>query len=1052
MPTVEKLVDSAVEAATSQALGGPEAYARLARDLLAATSSQPVPPGPGALLAPLSDAVAPKHRRLVAWALMRYLAARSSFPSEPRSLRPRALAFIQEQIAPDLEAHRVNFDAQSHELESRLSQVVPRIERALAEAAGFRDFTSLTDFRESLLATVNHNHNSGLLYAFANRSLVNEAIRNSLGAAAAFQDALEANVIDAYERAKETCGDAHDELEQDGTAYAQIIASAIRTINEELDRKFASLELAQPATLSLTPVAKKYPLHATDANLDIRLALQNSGGGTALDVRISVAGTDELAITRSELQIGTLSPGESRMLRVPARVTRPESIALLSVTIDWLNFDRRPASRKVDLELAAQDPSIDWTALAEARPYALDVALGDRFVGRSSLLASLLRQVSSPNPGSLYLWGQKRVGKTSLVRALADAIEEVSDDFAVVYLETIREVTAEQTTNGMCRRLISRLKETDSRFSELAEPEYTGTLSPLNDFLDQLLAIAPEKQFLLVVDEFDELPTELYKGRGIADTFFQTLGKGIAGKRGVGVVIVGGERIPAIIRAQGMRLNMYRAVKIDYFERNGEFGELVRKPSSPLEFSDDAVARLWHYSAGNPYFLNEICGRLLDVMIERRDAHITTDEVHDAVTRTIGAIEGNSFAHYWADGIVDVDEEQTKAARTERIRFLVAAAGCLREGGEVFLKQGLVERAGELGCAVDSVEGMLRDFQNRGIVVETEPGYRFRVRLFEEWLRGRGAVELSTELWDDLGNRERIEHERAALITGDELDEVVTKWGQYQGETISTFMVRQWLGQFGSPEDQRLMFTVLKGVRFYRDDMVRKNFTQVHRSVAAGLVRRIVTGREHRRDIVVSCLGPLGHSGPEMVRKYRQANTIWDGNCVAAGDIGDRLRADASIRAVVFADDFIGTGRSAIRHFREFVEHDVETVEHIREHNIRVWYAVVAGTRSGINDVIQSLANAPIEVSVVAGDELGPEAKAFDASAPMWVDERERRLAEEIATSFGRRLEGRAPLGLGNTQGLVVFETNCPNTSLPILYRRKRAFDTAFQPLFPRSS
>ena len=92
------------------------------------------------------------------------------------------------------------------------------------------------------------------------------------------------------------------------------------------------------------------------------------------------------------------------------------------------------------------------------------------------------------------------------------------------------------------------------------------------------------------------------------------------------------------------------------------------------------------------------------------------------------------------------------------------------------------------------------------------------------------------------------------------------------------------------------------------------------------------------------------------------------------------------------------------------------------------------------------------EHTVLVGDELGSESMAFNESAPMWVDSTERERAHEIARSVGERLEGRAPLGFGGIQGLVVFEGNCPNTSLPILHRQRKIMEETFKPLFPRVS
>ena len=833
-------------------------------------------------------------------------------------------------------------------------------------------------------------------------------------------------------------------LGEDDTTYTAWVKSAIDAVHDGLRDEIARLDVAQPATLTLTPLAKKYPLHDPSQELKIRLQLTNSGGGAAFDPRVTVVGDGGLDTT---LSYPTLSPGESRPVQIDARaggVANASGVAELVAEVEWTNFDRSDSKTDAGFTLDAQDREIDWAGLQA--PYTLDVAVGDRFVGRDSLLREMVQHVSTSNPGSFFLWGQKRVGKTSLVRAVGDALSRLTDDFIVVYLETIRELTAEETTNGMCRRLIARLRGTDTRFADVPEPAYTGSLLPLSDFIDQLLAIAPEKRFLIILDEFDELPSELYRARGVADAFFQTLGKGIAGKLGVAVGLVGGERIPNVVRAQGMRLNMYRAFKIDHFANDDEFEELVRQPGRPLEFSNQAIALLWEYSNGNPYYVNEICSRLSEMMIDRRDAHITPNEVQDALLRTIGTIAGNSFAHYWADGI-EVTDEDVESRIADRVRFLVAAAKCVRLSGGLIQMSELVTRAGDLGCSAQSTDALMQNFISRGIVTERESGYRFRVRLFEEWLRDGGHVELSAHLWDDLDNRARMEEEREALISANELDDLIAGWGRYQGADVSPFAVRQWLSQFGDPQDQRLMLALLRGVRFYGEDRVRASFERLNRSVTAGFVTRIT--RENRSDILVGYLGPAGRSAQPMARLYRQVNKIARGNFVDPAGVFERINSDLEVRALVFADDFIGTGRSAIRHFEQFFE-DARTVDLLAERDVTVWYVVAAGTSRGVHDLKRFLSDAPLNVSVLVGDELGPESMAFDESAPMWVDATERERAREIATSVGERLEGRAPLGYGGAQGLVVFEQNCPNTSLMILHRQRKILEEVFKPLFPR--
>ncbi len=1050
--TLEKL-DQALVDALSQQGAGRDPYIPFAAAMAEAVAASPASSGEPIELRFFSGDVSPEHRRAVAWALMRFLGSAGRLPDRPRHLRPKALAFIKQQLEHELRPHHIDFTQPSHELEGTLSQVVPNIEREVSEALPFAGLDSVSEYKERLFRAINKRSNSGLLLTFAPRSVLFSPLEQCLAAVEAFRHAEESDILDEYERAREACTEAHQSLAAVQTYYASHLFAAVPVaLHQSLESYIAALEFTQPAALHLEAVSKKYPLHQPGADLELRLALSHAGGGSAFDIRVNLATTNELLLHQHETSVSNLTTGDSRQLRFNAQVREPADLALLQATVEWMNFSRETDSVTFDLELEAQSAAIDWDALASSMPYALEVATGARFVGRTALLKRMVGQVVSPSPRSLYLWGQKRVGKTSVVRAVADIVQAADPSFAVVYLETIRERTAEQSTDAICRRLIAQLQTSDDRFRSLPVPDYIGSLSPLSEYLDQLIAVAPDKKFLIVLDEFDELPVELYKGRSIADTFFQTLGKGIAGKSQVSVILVGGERMPAIIQAQGMRLNMYRPERIDHFERTGEFDDLVRHPGAPLEFSGTAVDNLWEYCSGNPYFLNEICSRLAEIMLERRDAYVTDEEVEQAIEHTLAAIDSNSFAHYWDDGFVDVEEQETRRTRSERIGFLLAVGESLLQGASTVSADDLAERGGKFGLSEMDVDRLLRDFHNRQILVVDEEGVRFRVKLFGEWLRGRGLLQLSSLLWDELGNRERIKDSRAAYLEDEEIDEVLATWGTYQGVRITRQRVRQWLSQFGTAEDQRLMFKLLQRVAFYGEDRIRDRLARVHTMTLANVTRELGSAREHRRDIVVSYLGSVGRSAPSFARTYCQTNSIWKDHCVPPAEVSRLLDEIPRVVSVVFVDDFIGTGRTARRQFDDFFGREVGLQKKLLERDIRVFYVVVAATEDGIVHVRRSLESGTVPITVYAGDQLGEDSKAFSGSSSIWLNAGERELAEEIARSVGDRLEARAPLGFGNTQGLVVFEGNCPNTSLPILHKRRKVLKEMFYPLFPRSS
>ena len=88
--------------------------------------------------------------------------------------------------------------------------------------------------------------------------------------------------------------------------------------------------------------------------------------------------------------------------------------------------------------------------------------------------------------------------------------------------------------------------------------------------------------------------------------------------------------------------------------------------------------------------------------------------------------------------------------------------------------------------------------------------------------------------------------------------------------------------------------------------------------------------------------------------------------------------------------------------------------------------------------------NLPIELHIC--DLLDDSAKCFSDTSCIFADDAQREKAKDVASSYGIRLQKREPLGYGNCQTTVVFEDNCPNNSLPILWDKA----PNWMPLFER--
>ena len=274
-------------------------------------------------------------------------------------------------------------------------------------------------------------------------------------------------------------------------------------------------------------------------------------------------------------------------------------------------------------------------------------------------------------------------------------------------------------------------------------PEFHESLMPfIEEFLEIVLQAEPDRRFLIVLDEFDGLPIELYKRGPVGDTFFLHL-RAISSKPRIGVILIGGENILSIIASQGYQLNKWLVLSLDYFHKEdswADFQDLIRRPvAQSIEYSDAAIEEIFSWTAGNPFFTNLICQEIYHTCTIHKDAFITKSEIMQAVSRKITTIGVNAFQHFWEDGI---DRgEYVEEVSIRRRRILLALATILQRGlpptQETICRERLIDPIGP-----DATNAELKRYVERGVLNCNKDTYSCRVRLFEAWLRDCGHQEI----------------------------------------------------------------------------------------------------------------------------------------------------------------------------------------------------------------------------------------------------------------------------------------------------------------------
>jgi len=218
---------------------------------------------------------------------------------------------------------------------------------------------------------------------------------------------------------------------------------------------------------------------------------------------------------------------------------------------------------------------------------------------------------------------------------------------------------------------------------------------------------------------------------------------------------------------------------------------------------------------------------------------------------------------------------------------------------------------------------------------------------------------------------------------------------------------------------------------------------EAHGIVVRGLVHRI-EGKRKRRDILVSYLDKVGKSGAQYAKLYAEENEIYYENVVERGKLARAIKEKVGLQALVFVDDFVGTGKSACEYFKKLAE---ECGEDLRASGLKVFLICVCGFQNATARIDKVLDELNLPVAVHICDPLDDSAKCFSETSCVLPDPSIRTKAREVASSYGVRLQKRWPLGFEDCQATVVFEDSCPNNSLPILWDRSRFWTPLFERL-----
>lgn len=825
-------------------------------------------------------------------------------------------------------------------------------------------------------------------------------------------------------------------------------------------------EIALAPALGLRNPNTKADLRSEKSEIYLSFSLANHGKGHAHDISLRKADTASEANLILVEPAGPfdISPNSEQLIRL--RLVLESPCEILEIPIEWIcqTTGGKQAVVADRVMVLQQVTEPDWEALLSDPPYGLNpIKRPERLYGRDSLLRQL--RLAAMAGTSTFVWGQKRIGKTSLLQVLASELGERADTTCIL----LRMGELVSLHEGQLARLIAQrlVAKSQANVSVPDESEFGAGLSRLIPFTEDLTDALTNKKFVVIIDEFDDLDPAFYTGeRG--KQFVKALRS--VSEVGLTFFFVGSERMETIYSRHQADLNKWVNVRLDQIDSRKDCKALIVEPvAGVIEFAPEVIDFIIDYTSRNPFYIHNFCYQVFGRCLQEHRTFVDENDIYAVRQQMLRSLGATNFSHLWEDNpVLNLQEKRQQSAENCVALTCLAALGGQYEGIEELMEvQESLQLAPEDRASIGVLRHACERLFMRGVLETRKNGDGFTLKLdiFKEWLvenAGAKLLPIWTEHMASVRESQQSEAETTAMfeplesssfpIAEDDMLAVAQRL-VYCGRQKDVAEIRAWLRQFDDDGRIEIAFLLLKRVSeagFINEGTKALNFQRLeeminaHRLTIGNNTWKIERGR--RNNLAVAYLDSEHKSGATVARDLQKS--LRPGKCSSATDLDVWMRTHIeNDPMVVIVDDFAGTGGTLTKGMRKFREkiHPQIWEKYIEEHRISL-YVMFA-----FPEALEAARAAFPGVNVVAATVFGDDLRACDEASDLFADEGERRFAKEILQQIGRELSPSAPLGHGDMGALVVFNNTTPNNSLPIFWSSGTVGERPWKALFPRA-
>lgn len=379
---------------------------------------------------------------------------------------------------------------------------------------------------------------------------------------------------------------------------------------------------------------------------------------------------------------------------------------------------------------------------------------GVGFYGRDAVLQFVRNTLSAPYQNVIVLFGQRRIGKTSVLYQLTRP-EQRPAGFRPVYfdLQGRADHGLDQVLYGLAREIARALGLEKPKREAFAEESFFQYV-----FLPQVYEALGDERLLVLVDEFDVLGDEVVTPEAAYHVLFGYLQDLLIDEqRHLAFVFVVGRRLDELPSRIKATFKSAQCKRISVLGNKAARSLITRPAAGTVTFSDEAVERLMDLTAGHPYFLQLLCYELFERTTRAGETVVRAEAIDEDLLNVAMELGLGGLTWFW--------DEFPPAER-----FILSAIAHITQEHEVATLRQVGDALRDHGVRLQGMElstaPMVLDEWE---IIESagRDAYKFRVEFLRRWILSKHSLDEAKRELEQVSARAVVLYEGARRLHRD---------------------------------------------------------------------------------------------------------------------------------------------------------------------------------------------------------------------------------------------------------------------------------------------